>query len=430
MNGCCQSTLGANPVAQGRWSVKSLFHVRASDKAIGAKKVLTRPDDREFSLVLGGPLYQLYLRTRLSTPLLGFLWRRVVVISGISWVPLLILSAMAGQAIGGVPVPFLLDVEAHVRFLVAIPLLIVAELIVHQRLVAVVRQFVERDIIAAEQRARFEQIITSTMHLRNSIAIEVALLLFCFGIGHWVWKGQFALSVHTWYSLSSGGKIILSKAGYWYAFVSLPIFRFLLFRWYFRIFLWYLFLWRVRGLPLQLNLYHPDQAGGLGFLAASVLAFSPVLLAQAALISGVTADRILHTGGSLAAFKVEIAGVLVFLMLLVLVPLTFFVRHLERAQRVAKREFGILSSRYVDRFRAKWIEHNAEEYEPLLGTPDIQSLADLGNSFKSVSEIRLVPFGKQTVVRLLGILVLPLLPLVLTVIPLKEVVSWVVKVVF
>jgi hypothetical protein len=103
---------------------------------------------------------------------------------------------------------------------------------------------------------------------------------------------------------------------------------------------------------------------------------------------------------------------------------------LNKARRVANREFGILSSKYVDYFRAKWIKHNTKEDEPLLGTPDIQSLADLGNAFKTVSEIRLFPFGTQTVARLLGVLILPLLPLMLTVIPLREIVSWAVKVVF
>jgi len=268
------------------------------------------------------------------------------------------------------------------------------------------------------------------MHLRNSIAIEVALLLFSFGVAHWVWRGQFALSVRTWYAVKSDGAMFLSKAGYWYAFVSLPIFRFLLFRWYFRILLWYLFLWRVRGLPLQLNLYHPDRAAGLGFLAGSVSAFSPVLLAQTALMSGAIADRIWYTGANLTAFKVEIPCALAFLMLLVLAPLAFFVMQLDTARRIAKREFGIMSSKYVDRFRAKWMKHDDEDDEPLLGTPDLQSLADLGNSFETVSQIRLLPFGKQTVVRLLGVLILPLLPLLMTVIPLKQVVSWMVKLVF
>jgi hypothetical protein len=396
-----------------------------------SKNVLTWPqDEEEFSLVLGGPLYQLYLRTKLSTPPLGLLRRRVLIIPLICWAPLLILAVIAGQALGGVSVPFLLDVEVHARFLVAVPLLIIAELIVHQRLVIVVRQFIERDIIAAEHRARFEKVLASTMRLRNSVLFEAVLLVFCFTVAHWIWRERFALTVSTWYAAKVSGEMSLSKAGYWYAFVSLPIFRFLLFRWYFRIFLWYQFLWRVRGLPLQLNLYHPDRAAGLGFLAGSISAFSPVLLAQTTLISAAMADRIWHTGARLTDFKVEIAGALLFLMLVVLVPLTFFAAQLERAHRAAKREFGILSSKYVDSFRNKWVQHQADNSEPLIGTPDLQSLADLGNSFKTVTEGGLFPFSKGALTRLLGTLVLPLLPLILTVIPLKEVVSWIVKLLF
>lgn len=389
------------------------------------------PDaDHEFSLVLGGPLYQLYLRTRLSTPPLGLLRRRALIIPLICWVPLLILAALAGQAFGRVSLPFLLDVEVHARFLVAVPLLIVAELLVHRRLVIVIRQFIERDMIAPENRSRFNQIIASTMRLRDSVLFEAVLLVFCFTVAHWIWREQFALAGTTWYAVRSGGRMSLSRAGYWYAFISLPIFRFLLFRWYFRIFLWYQFLWRVRGLPLQLNLFHPDHAAGLGFLASSVSAFSPVLLAQTTLFAGAIADRILQTGAKLVDFKLEIAGALVFLMLVVLAPLSFFAVHLERAHRMARREFGILSSKYVDGFRDKWIQHQTENTEPLLGTPDLQSLADLGNSFKTVTEIRLVPFGKEVLIRLVGILILPLLPLIITVIPLKEIVNWIVKLVF
>ena len=398
--------------------MRNLFHPGVSGTRTRANDVLTWPDaDRDFSLALGGPLYQLYLRTRLSTPPLGLLRRRVLIIPLICWGPLLILAAAAGQAFGRVSLPFLLDVEVHARFLVAVPLLIIAELLVHRRMVVVVRQFIERDIIAAENRTRFDQILASTMRLRDSVLFEAVLLVFCFTVAHWIWRERIALTGTTWYAVKSGGMMSLSKAGYWYAFISLPIFRFLLFRWYFRIFLWYQFLWRVRGLPLQLNLFHPDRAAGLGFLAGSISAFSPILLAQTTLISGAIADRILHTGARLVDFKMEIAGAILFLMLVVLAPLAFFARHLEGAHRAARREFGILSSKYVDDFRDKWIQHKTENTEPLLGTPDLQSLADLANSFKTVTEIRFVPFGKEALTRLLGILILPLLPLILTVIP-------------
>jgi hypothetical protein len=387
-------------------------------------------NDGDFSLVLGGPLYQLYLRTRLSTPPLGLLRRRVVTISLICWLPLLLLSFATGHALGGISVPFLLDAEVHIRFLAALPLLIVSELIVHQRIVIVVRQFLERHIIAAEDRTQFAEIIASTMRLRNSMLFEVVLLVLCFTVGHWVWREQFALKTATWYEVNSGGENHLTAAGYWYEFVSLPIFRFILFRWYFRLFLWYQFLWRVRGLPLHLNLFHPDRSGGLGFLAVSIFAFAPVLLAHTTFLAGIIGDRIWHAGATLLAFKMEIIGSLLFLLLLVLIPLGFFVVHLERARRIAGREYGILASQYVDDFRVKWIQPASGETEPLLGTPDIQSLADLDNAFKSVSEIRLLPFGKETIVRLVIWLVLPLLPLTLTMVPLRQIVDWLIKLAF
>ena len=326
--------------------------------------------------------------------------------------------------------PFLLDPEVHVRFLVALPLLIVAELVVHQRIVLVLRQFVERRIITTADRTSFAQIVGSTMRLRNSVLFEIALLVFCFTVGQWVWRKEIAFSISTWYELNSGGAEHLTGAGYWYEFVSLPIFQFILFRWYFRLFLWYRLLWRVRGLRLHLNLYHPDRAGGLGFLAGSIFAFSPVLLAHTTFLAGFIGDRVWHAGATLLTFKMEMIGSLLFLLLLVLTPLSFFIVHLERAMRVAKREYGILASHYVDDFRRKWVQHAPPEPEPLLGTPDIQSMADLGNVYKSISDIRILPFGQRDVIRLGALLISPFLPLALTMVPLKQIVDWMIKLAF
>jgi hypothetical protein len=396
-----------------------------TEKIDPSEDLLSNDDD--FSLMLGGPLYKLYLRTRLSTRPLGLVRRRVVIISLVCWLPLLALSLAAGHALGGVNVPFLRDAEVHARFLLTLPMLIVAESIVNHRIILVVRHFFERNIIAAENHQRFAQIISSTMRLRNSTIFEFLLLALCFTVGHWVWRERIALRTSTWYEMDYAGELHLTAAGYWYQFVSLAVFRFILFRWYYRLFLWYYFLWRVRGLPLQLNLYHPDRAGGLGFLAGSMFAFAPVLLAHTVFLSGIIYDRILHTGATLLSFKMEIIGSLIALLLLVLVPLSFFAVHLERAQRVAGGEFGVLSSHYVNDFRDKWVSRKASGSEPMLGTPDIQALADLSHSFNVVGEISILPFNKEAVIRLGAILVLPLLPLTLTMVPLKQIVDWILK---
>src|SRR4249919_2430943 len=112
---------------------------------------------QDFSLVLGGPLFQLLRRSHLSGDALE-LWRqRILVVTLLAWLPLLVLSALEGHALGGsVAVPFLLDVDVHIRFLVALPLLIVAELVVHQRMRFVVKQFLERNLIPKTALPRFE----------------------------------------------------------------------------------------------------------------------------------------------------------------------------------------------------------------------------------------------------------------------------------
>lgn len=385
-------------------------------------------DDADFSLVLGGPLYQLYLRTRLATPTLSLVRRRIVVLSLACWGPPLLLALFAGHLFGGVSVPFLVDLGVHTRFLVALPLLIGAEVFVHRRIPVIVRQFLERGIIAMEDRAQFEELVASTTRLRNSLLVEVLLLLFAFS-GHWLQSEFLTSTVTTWYDVEIGEQIHLTAAGFWYVFVGLPIFRFIILRWYFRLFVWYWFLWHVRRLPLHLNLFHPDRAGGLGFLAGSVFAFSPVLVAQTISLAGIIGDQIWHAGANLPSFKMEIVGVSAFFMLLVLSPLSFFIVRLDLEGRLANRKYGILASHYVEDFYSKWIQHRGTSDEPLLGTSDIQALADLGNAYKDVSTMRLVPFGKGTVIRLAIIIIAPFLPLTLTMIPLERIVDQLLKLV-
>ncbi len=153
----------------------------------------------------------------------------------------------------------------------------------------------------------------------------------------------------------------------------------------------------------------------------------PVFLAQTCVFSGVIADHIWHDGAKLAQFKLEIVAILLLQMLLSYFPLLFFTFQLARARRIGLREYGVVAMNYVTAFRQKWITPTTEEKEPLLGTSDIQSLADLTNSFEVVQEMNLLPFNNKSVLRLAIVLVLPILPLFLTMIPLSEIIDRVLK---
>jgi hypothetical protein len=389
---------------------------------------LTAPESEagvppEFSLVLGGPLYQLLLRTRMTRPPLDLLHRRMVAIPLVAWLPLLVLSMVEGHAVGGVAVPFLHDIEAHVRFLVAVPLLVLAEMVVHARIRPVAGQFLARGLIPGDARPRFDAIVASLMRLRNSVGLEVFLVAFVYTVGHYLWRQEHAPLAATWFASATDSGPRLTWAGSWYAWVSTPIFQFLLLRWYFRLFLWTRFLWQVARLELHILPTHPDRAGGLGFLAGSPAAFAPVLVAQSALLSGTFAGRIFFEGAALPDFKREIAGAVVILALLVLAPLFLFMGHLIDARRQGIREYGALASRYVTEFDRKWVRGRGPEGEPLMGSADIQSLADLANSFAVIREMSPFPFGKEAVIQIVVTVALPFLPLLLTMFPLEELLS-------
>lgn len=399
-----------------------------SDPASGKNQTLFA-EDYDFSLVLGGPLYQLLRRSHLATDALELVHRRMLLISGLTWLPLLVLSLLDGYAWKGVPVPFLYDVDSHCRLLVALPLLIFAELVVHRRMRPLVRQFLDRGLIPESQRERFLGIVQSAGRLRNSLIAEILIMAFVYGVGvRYIWQNMAAVNVNTWYAAAGGGGRPL--AGLWYAYVSLPVFQFIMFRWYFRLIVWLRFLWQVSRLDLRLVPTHPDLSGGLGFLAASVYAFIPLLLAHGVLFSGTIANAIFYEGAKLPQYQLLIFGMVAGALLFVLGPLLVFLGPLSTARRKGLGEYGALANRYVRDFDNKWLRNGAPDGEVFIGSADIQSLADLSNSFDVIRRMNIVPFTLQTIFQLGVITLLPIGPLLLTMISVEELISTLLKSVF
>jgi hypothetical protein len=219
-------------------------------------------------------------------------------------------------------------------------------------------------------------------------------------------------------------------AGLWFACVSLPISQFILLRWYFRIFIWTRFLWDVSRVGLDLVPIHPDRAGGLGFLSTITYAFAPLLAGQGVLLASVMANKIFYDGARFLDFKMELVAWAAGMLFFVLAPLLVFVPLLARTRRIGLAEYGELAQRYVRDFDAKWLRGGAPAGEQLIGSGDIQSLADLGNSFEIVRSMKLVPFGRDTVFQLALFSLAPVAPLILTTIPLVQLVDKFFSIVF
>ena len=175
---------------------------------------------------------------------------------------------------------------------------------------------------------------------------------------------------------------------------------------------------------------HPDRVGGLGFLSNTAYAFALLALAHGAILAGTLANRIFYLGAGLPEFKGEIALMVVFVLALVLGPLLVFAPQLAQAKRTGLREYGTLAERYVREFDAKWLRGGAPADEVFVGSADIQSLADLGNSFEVVRTMRLVPITKEMILRLAAVTLAPIVPLALTMMPLEELLKKLVGILF
>jgi hypothetical protein len=290
-------------------------------------------------------------------------------------------------------------VEIHVRLLLAFPLLILAELIVHQRLRPVVAQFLERGLIPDASRAQFDAAIASAMRLRNSITAEVLLIAFVYVVGvGFFWRTQVALDVTSWYGVPADGRLQPSLAGWWLGCVSLPLWQFLLLRYIFGC---------SSGRASCAGIAHrvEDRAHARTSVA----------------VEGSGAGSELLVGTAVAGPRASSLRLVAVLVFAILGPLLVFSPQLAAAKRRGMLEYGTLAQRQVRELEDEW-RGIAPVGEPLAGS--------VGGSFEAVKAMRASPFGMRTVLQLAVVTLVPVLPLTLTMISLEEFVARLLKIIF
>jgi hypothetical protein len=178
---------------------------------------------------------------------------------------------------------------------------------------------------------------------------------------------------------------------------------------------------------MQLYPTHPDEAAGLGFVGEAQRFFGMILFAFSLGSTGVLAREIVYDHVPLVSYAPSIATYVVCALLIVVGPLIVFTGVLLKTKRVGLHQYGTLATNYTGSFHQKWIEHKTPEQEPLLGSADIQSLADLGNSYGYVEKMKSLPVDPRTLLHLVLASLLPLTPLLLTVMPLKDILKLLLK---
>ncbi len=380
-------------------------------------------DEPDFSLVNGGLLYQLFRFLKAAGDGRSHLLLRVILFFLPGWVPLLILSAMKGTAISGeLDLPFLRDLGVYTRFLAAVPLLLIGEVLVDRWLRDVVGYIRWSGLVPEEVRPAFNNAIRMVSRLRDSVVPELGLLLpviILFLVGPPL---ELREGITSWKTLAGTGRHI-SPAGWWYALVSLPLYQFLLFRWLWRFLIWACFLWRLSRLSLRILATHPDRAGGLGFMAMGHGTFGIVIFAASSVMAVGLAEQIVFAHASLPDFEILIATYVLLVLMVFLAPLAFFSPLLISAKRRALSEYATLVDEHHRLFAEKWFRERAGregEHESILGNPDASSLADINSGYETVHNMVVLIITPRLVIGFALATLLPMAPLVLTIIPFKE----------
>ncbi len=380
----------------------------------------TSGSEQSFQLSSGGLLHQ--IDQSIHRPGAGgtSIPTQFLIAISLLWLPLVLLTLIKGTFIGDqVAEPFIQDIVPQVRFLIAIPLLLLADLAIDPAVGSAIRSLESSGVVPNDEQPRYQAALAVLEKGRDSIWPDIVMLVLAFSFT-WLFQpgyGESAIQTAntSWLWSVSDGEVHLSTAGWWYGLVSAPLFVFILFRWIWRFLIWAGFLYRASRIPLILQPTHPDFAGGLGVLGLTQQTFSIVFVAFATVMSSTVAHNILFEGDTFRASRPEIIVFIVACIVLIYAPLLSFAKNMYTARRIGLRQYGALGYRLSDAFFARWITGAGSNVgEELKNSTDASAMADYGATFDAVRSMRVIPVTLRGVLAVAAALAVPFLPLYLT----------------
>ena len=340
---------------------------------------------------------------------------QAITIAAIAWVPLLAATLVQdGFRYGAATSALLLDFGAYARYLVALPLLVLADRFCGTRLTAVAYCFEDTGLVRAQHRAVFDALMATTHERCASTWAAAFIIVVAYGFPGALLALLPPNEIPAWHRLAEPR--LPSLAGWWHLVVSAPLMLALFMAWLWRYVVWTTFLWRVAHLPIRLCAAHPDHAGGLKFVGFSVRAFAPVAAAFGALLSG----RIAHLvwgGAKLAAYGTAVGTTVIVVLLLFGAPLLAFTPRLMREWREGVLLYGKLAGQVGVQFEDKWFRGTREVDKRALDASDFSAATDLSGYASNVYDMRLAPADLKSFVALAVATLIPLLPVILIAAP-------------
>jgi hypothetical protein len=362
-----------------------------------------------FSL-LGGPLHQIGRRLGLVR---GTNTVRLGLVLGIGLWLVVVALALIGGSTDRV---FQMSVVAgHVRLLLVIPLFFMCESWVDPRMTAWVAMIASTGVVPPGATAALDAEIARANRRANAWWPEAAWLLIAIALE--IARTRLA----TYGTTEVEDPTRTSLAALMYFRVGVTLFRFLLFRWVWKLALWSWFLWRVSRLNLHLIPGHVDRAGGLGTLEGVHERFTPLIAAHSILECAALAESI-ATGTTAAGAIVYpwMAMVLLVDGVVFIGPLLVFTDKLWASRTKAVGQYMTFAADYATRFEAKWIGGRAPEGAPLLGIGDVQSFAALDNTVSIVKGMRWITVAPRLLTMMALAAIVPFSPLLLFQYPIAD----------
>lgn len=343
--------------------------------------------------------------------------RRAVLAAVIAWVPLALLTLEHNGWSNDIALGFYRDVAVHVRMLIGIPALILAERMTLPRLTRLARHFVRAHLVCHVDE--FMEIVRRTRREISGIWTRVGIVTLAYALTALFLRDETIASLTPW-NLDTRGPFGLSIAGCFHAAVSVPLLLGLVLGWLWRLFRWTQFLGRVARLEMRLVASHPDRHAGLGFLAGSLAALAPVGFALATLAAAGAAAQIVQHGYLPRTEIYRDVGIVIFLALLFAMPLTAFTPVLMRARHHGALLYGTLGQELGRAFESRWVRVPSIDGDKALEVQDFSANTDASSVIQVGLSVGVIPFSLHDFLPLLFAMVLPFAPIVVMSVPPAE----------
>jgi hypothetical protein len=374
-----------------------------------------------FSFNRLGPFYRLQRRVGLLSDTDMASVMRALLFIALSWVPALLLAALQGVAINDNHERALLFDFSVYAFVIAIVAFLLMEQTSDQRMAWLVGQFTAFGIVPDSSRDGFLQARRAMERRTASGPAEGAILVVAYLLAFaWIARNAARVDGGTWAAQMQGGSLALTLAGWWALLVALPLFWFLLGRWLWRFLTWGRMLRDIAACELRLVATHPDRCGGIAFIGQYPKSYVLFVFALSSVVAASVLKHVVYAGASLMSFKFALFGMIAFLVVAFVLPLLAFSPVLKALKRKGLSHYGALASRHNMAFEGKWVDGTAgAPGEGPLGSPDVSSLADLAAGYELVKNMRTMPVTKSSVVPLVLAALAPLAGVALTQAPFK-----------